>query len=145
MALAVCGLAACQSKRTAAQLTPEQYKAKVNRICADAANLVSTIAAPGAKATSEDAGLYAQQLRQVLGPHVRQIEAIPVPPTLRPDMLAINDLFNALLRNLTVQVEAGPQNDVNKILDASDRIRSLQTSLNQRANAIGLESCATAT
>ena len=142
---AACILSGCHSKSAGPpHLTEVQYKAKVNRICADAANLTSAIAPPTLEAKAPDIGLYAQQLRQVLGPQVRSIEAIPVPPSLRADMLAINDLFNALLGNLTVQIEAGSKNDGRKILDASDRIRSLQSSLNQRANAIGLESCATA-
>jgi hypothetical protein len=125
----------------APHLTSDQYKEQVNRICADAANLTSAIAPPKLEATGDEIGTYAQELRSILGPHVRAIEEIPVPPALRSDMLQINDLFNALLRSLADQVAAGRVEDGERILAASKRITSLQNQLNTKANGIGLFSC----
>jgi hypothetical protein len=133
---------ACHDKKsTTLRLTPAEYKDRVNRICADAANFTSTVAPPTLQSSTEDVGLYAQQLHQILGPHVRAIEEIPVPPALRPDMLRINDLFNSLLRNLSAEIDAGRANDGPKLADASLRIRDLQAQLSTQANAIGLTSC----
>jgi hypothetical protein len=145
LAVAVAVVAgACQDNKssTGLRLTPTEYKDRVNRICADAANLTSTISPPTIQSTTEDIGLYAAQLRQILGPHVRAIEQIPVPPAMRPDMLRINDLFNSLLRNLSDEIDGGRANDPQKVLDASNRIKDLQSRLSTQVNAIGLYSCA---
>lgn len=142
--LCVLATAGCHgdSHKGQLRLSPGQYKDRVNRICADAANLTSTLAQPSLQATADEIGTYAQQLRQILAPHVRAIEEIPVPPSLRPDMLQVNDLFKGLLARLNDQIDAGRRNDGPAILAAADRIESLQGQLSAKANAIGLTSCA---